>query len=293
MEGIEVIRLPDAAYPPLLRHISDPPRKLYVRGNVSLLQHEHLLAVVGSRKSNQYGKQCIDLLLPPAIRAGVVVVSGLAYGIDSLAHHACVAEKKPTVVVLGSGIDDISIYPRHHLGLAHQILEYGGAIISEYPLGTPPFKGQFPERNRVIAGLCKATLVVQASEKSGSLITARLALEYNREVRTVPGPINSMLATGVNRLIQEGAHPVLAPRDILDLFNIDAASALMQQAASFSPEQQTVFQVISQSPLHVEEIAQKAGLPTPQVSSLIVELELLEAVEHIGAMKYVRKVIGN
>jgi DNA processing protein len=219
-DDIKIISEDSEYYPPLLREIHQPPKQLYVRGNLEVLQHPQLLAVVGSRHANYYGKQCIEKLLPPVIEAGVVIVSGLALGIDALSHQACVAAGKPTIAVLGSGIDDPSVYPKSHISLAHQIIDHGGAVISEYGPGTPSFRNHFPARNRIIAGLAHATLVVQAADRSGSLITARLTLEANRELVAVPGGITDPLAVGTNRLIHAGATPILQPQHLLDLFNI-------------------------------------------------------------------------
>lgn len=217
---ITIIHLHDTNFSPLLREITDPPQQLYARGNSALLHATHLLAVVGSRQASSYGQQCIERLLPTIIKAGVVIVSGLAYGIDSLAHQASVDLKAPTIAVLGTGIDDASIYPRPNLKLAHNILENNGLLVSEYAPGTAPAKHHFPKRNRIIVGLSQVTLIMQAAEKSGSLISARLASEYNRDVAAVPGPITDPLSAGPNTLIKDGATPVSTSQDILDIFGL-------------------------------------------------------------------------
>ncbi len=220
-EDMKILTLTDTAYPSLLSQIHTPPKQLYYRGDISLLNRSNMLAVVGSRKVTPYGQQAAEALLPSCIRAGVLIVSGLAYGIDSIAHRMCVKAGAPTVAVLGSGIDDRSIYPKENLSLAHDILTNGGLLISEYKPGTSPHASHFPARNRIIAGLCKVTLVIQAAKRSGSLITARLALEGGREVLAVPGPITDPASEGTNMLIRDGAQPVLDTNDILSIFEVE------------------------------------------------------------------------
>lgn len=215
---IGVLAYTDTAYPSLLREIHTPPQQLYYRGDITLLSKANMLAVIGSRKATAYGNEVISKLLPPCIISEITIVSGMAYGIDTLAHQACVELKAPTIAVLGTGVDDTSIYPRENLPLAHDILAHGGLIISEYKPGTPPHASHFPARNRIIAGITSATLVVQATLRSGSLITARLALESNREVIAVPGPITDPGSEGTNMLIRDGATPILNATDILSLF---------------------------------------------------------------------------
>lgn len=217
--NVQVIGHDHAAYPPLLHHIHTPPRRLYVRGDVSLLSYPALIAVVGSRKANTYGYACCRQLLPPLIAANIILVSGLAYGIDAEVHRLSVVAHKPTIAVVGSGVDDASLYPQSHRSLAADILRYGGAIISEYPEGTPPLSTHFPARNRIIAGMTRATIVIQAATKSGSLITARLAVESNRDVYAVPGPINDPLSAGTNALILAGATPLITAQTFLDTWH--------------------------------------------------------------------------
>ncbi|MBI3251344.1 MAG: DNA-protecting protein DprA [Candidatus Andersenbacteria bacterium] len=256
MDDIEIIQFTDKAFPKLLKEINDPPKQLYARGNISLLNKHNLLAVVGSRKASTYGKQCIDLLLPQVIRQGIIIVSGLAYGIDSLAHKAAVAEKKPTIAVLGTGIDNKSIYPQAHFKLAQEILQYNGLIISEYPAASAVYKGNFPARNRIIAGISEATLLVQAAEKSGSLITGRLALEYNRDVAAVPGNITDPLSAGTNDLISHGAIPISKPEDILLLYKITSSNKeTTTSTGSLNDDQLQLFNTLEGSPQHIEERA--------------------------------------
>ncbi len=287
-DDIAVIRRGNKAYPAALREITDPPDQLYVRGNDQILNHPHLLAVVGSRKANTYGQQCIALLLPSLVHNGVVLVSGLAFGIDSMAHRVSVAASSPTIAVLGGGVDDSVLYPPSHKALAQNILKYDGAIISEYPPGTPARAHRFPERNRIIAGLCQAVLVVQANTRSGSLITARLGLESNRDVLAVPGPINDPYSLGTNDLIQAGAAPAIRPQDIFDALDIEPSAGPAEQK-HLRADHNLVLQHLTVHPRHVDEITAAVKLTAASVAALLTELELLDQVQHVGGMKYVKK----
>lgn len=289
MSDIITIDLANPSYPRLLKEISDPPAQLFVRGNPAILNAPHLLAVVGSRKASPYGQQTIDRLLTPLVRSGVSLVSGLAYGIDSISHNLCLAHHVPTIAVLGSGIDDATIYPRLHTKLANNIIADGGAIVSEYPAGTPPLQHHFPARNRIIAGLTTATIVIQAAARSGSLITARLALEYGRDVAAVPGYITDLMSAGTNQLIQQGATPLLAPEDVFALLGIDSINPSQTAAANLTNQQKTVLSALSSTPLHVDQLLAATSLPSPVLSVTLTELELLDCVQHLGGMKYVKK----
>jgi len=290
VSNIITLTLDDPLYPVLLKEISDPPNPLYVRGNAQLLNFSPLLAVVGSRKSSVYGKQAIDRLLTPLVKNGVPLVSGLAYGIDSIAHNLCLSYHTPTIAVLGSGIDDATIYPRLHVKLANAIIKDGGVIISEYPAGTAPLQFHFPARNRIIAALTMSTLVVQAAARSGSLITARLALEYGRDVAAVPGAITDSLSAGTNQLIQQGATPLLTPEDAFAMLNIDpVATASNRVSATLTDQQKIVLAAMSSTPLHVDQLVAITSLPSPVLSVTLTELELIDAVDHLGGMKYVKK----
>lgn len=288
-EGIERITLQDPRYPHLLKEIKDPPAELYVRGDITCFEAPKFLAVVGSRKATSYGKQAIEKLLPPVARAGIVLVSGMAYGIDSLTHQISVAENMPTIAVLGTGIDDKTIYPRANLKLAKQLLEHNGLIISEFPPGTPPLKHHFPMRNRIITGLCQVTLIIQAAEKSGSLITARLATEYNRDVAAVPGMITDPMSAGTNQLIRQGAHVVLEPQDILQLFGITVEQEKQISFASLPSLQQTIVSHLEQEPLHIDDLIVKLAKPVEEVTTLLLELEMSGHIQQVGGMKYIKK----
>lgn len=290
MSDIIEISKSDKAYPSLLKEITKPPELLYVRGNVEVLNHPLLVAVVGSRKSSFYGEQAIDKIFTPIVQLKIPLVSGLAYGIDSITHKLCVTNDTPTIAVLGSGLNDSSIYPTKHLTLAHQIIASGGAIVSEYPINTPPHQYHFPERNRIIAGLTKLTIIVQAAIKSGSLITARLALESDRDVAAVPGHITDPLSFGTNYLIQQGATPITNSQNIADLLDIDSTiNETKQLQLNLTNMQQTVVTALSTSPLHVDQISAITKLSTPTLSVTLTELELLNIAQHVGGMKYIKK----
>lgn len=215
MYSVQLIPIEDPAYPPLLREIHNPPAQLYVRGNEKLLSHSKLIAVVGSRNLSEYSHQAMKTVLPHVVAQNVSIVSGLALGADTLAHTLSITGGQPTIAVLGTGVDTASIYPKSNTELAQRILDTGGTLVSEYPPHTPPHKAHFPARNRIIAGLCRTCIIAQAAVKSGSLITARLAMEANRDVLAIPGPITDPLHTGTNQLIRDGASPVIESNDIL------------------------------------------------------------------------------
>ena len=205
-------------YPERLRNIYDPPKKLYVLGNFKILK-EKAIAIVGSRKATEYGKKVAFQISQELTKENINVVSGLAIGIDTYAHLGAILiqNQAGTIAVLGSGID--VIYPKENIELARKIIQTGGCIVSEYPLGTKPNKINFPQRNRIISGLSDGVVVVEASEKSGSLITAEFGIEQGKEIFAVPGNIDNPLNRGTNKLIQDGAKMVLSSKDILEEIN--------------------------------------------------------------------------
>ena len=280
---IDIIPLTDERYPESLKTIFDPPIVLFSRGSLPSTDLFHL-AVVGSRKATVYGHTALDRIVSPLVNSGVVVVSGLAYGIDSLAHKISVDAQSPTIAVLATGLDDQSMYPSKHRSLAHQILETRGTLISEYPIGTPALKHHFIARNRIIAGLSHATLVVEAAEKSGSLITARFALEGGKDVYAVPGPIQSDTSKGTNSLIKTGAIPVTEPSDILDIQEPDH-----QIFVPSSDQEASVYHALSPSPLHAQEIIRASDLAPEQVLSILSLLEMKGVVTSHGGSFFSRK----
>lgn len=222
-EKIDFITWHDPEYPALLLEIPSPPPILYYRGRLDANIKNHL-AVVGSRQHSAYAEKTIAALLTQVATSGVEIISGLALGVDGLAHRAALQAGGRTIAILGSGLSADNIYPTENRLLAEEIINSGGAVISEFPPGTPPYKQNFPQRNRIIAGLAQATLVIESKEKSGALITAAYALEQNREVLAVPGNIFSEFSCGPNNLIKAGAKVITNVNDILEVFKITTDS---------------------------------------------------------------------
>lgn len=282
--GIQAITLTDEIYPPLLKEIYDPPAVLFTRGSLPDPNRKHL-AVVGSRHPSSYGLRATEDLIEPAARAGVVIVSGLAYGIDAAAHETAIRAHGCTIAILGSGIDEESIYPARHRALASRILASGGALLSEFPPKTPPLKQHFPFRNRIIAGMCHGTFIVEATMKSGSLITARSAMDSNRDVYALPGPIYSPLSEGPNELIKNGAIPVTRAQDF---FGIEPMPASQPEYEPSNEEERVIYTRLSPIPLHIDEIIRSTRLPTPTVMSALVLMEMKGAIKNEGGQFYTR-----
>jgi len=279
MDIIE-IQISSSEYPLLLKQIHDPPKSLFVRGSVSLLQHPHTLAVVGTRKCTAYGLSSTEKLASLAAEHDIVIISGLARGIDGTAHKAALKVHGKTIAVLGGGVDDSSIYPPEHKNLANEIINSGGAVISEYPPKSNIYKGNFVARNRIIIGLAKAVLVTEAPEKSGALITANLAADYNRELLCVPGMISNPAAVGTNKLIRDsGARVVLEIQDILEAFSIlPKGAAKWKRNSNFSNEQNILLKILSENPLTISELAEKSQMEIPLITSSLTTLELMEKI---------------
>ncbi|MBI4437926.1 DNA-protecting protein DprA [Candidatus Uhrbacteria bacterium] len=285
IHGVQAVTLKDDIYPPLLKEIYDPPAVLFVRGALPDPARRHL-AVVGSRKASDYGTRVTQDLVKPLAQAGVVVVSGLAYGIDAIAHDTALAADGTTLAVLGSGVDEQSIYPSANRALASRILSQGGALISEFPLGTLPLKSHFPFRNRIIAGLCHGTLVVEAALKSGSLITARCALESGREVYAVPGSIYSQTSEGPHNLIKLGATPASCAQDI---FGLEAVPQPVENAYQPRGEEETlVWERLGSMPIHLDELIRATQMPAQKTTSVLTLMEIKGAVRHHGGNFFAR-----
>jgi DNA processing protein len=276
----------DSDYPELLNTIPDPPLVLYVRGTL-LPADEWALAVVGTRRATAYGKECTRMLVSEIAGAGVTVVSGLAYGIDTEAHHAALKGGGRTIAVLGSGVD--VIYPAENRKLAAQISE-NGALVSEYPLGTRPEAGNFPRRNRIISGLSLGVLFVEGSMKSGARITTDFALEQGRDVFAVPGSILRNSGQGPNYLIQQGAKLVRETRDIIEELNL---TQIVQhvEAREIIPDNETEATLLKQltlEPVHADDLGRSTGLSAAEVASTLTIMELKGMVRQVGSMNYVR-----
>lgn len=281
--GVSLVTLADRRYPLWLKEIPSPPPLLYVRGDPAVLSTLSL-AVVGTRQPTPYGLAVTRTLLEPAVRAGLTVVSGLALGIDGQAHRVSVDQAAPTIAVLGCGVD--LIYPWEHRPLAEQILD-GGAIISEFPLGAKPERHHFPQRNRIISGLAKAVLLVEAGEKSGALITAKFAVDQNRDVLIVPGPITSPQSIGPLNWLKLGATPVTSADDILRVFNLASAMPVRKTIRPPRDETETaIIAVIGAQPRHIDEIVEQSRLDTSVVAATLSLLEIDGLVRHLGGQTY-------
>lgn len=283
--GVTALTWEDDSYPFRLREINAPPCVLYLRGSLSS-DDEWALAVVGTRHPSAYGLEMTRKLAGDLARSHITVVSGLARGIDSEGHHAALAAGGRSIAILGCGLD--RIYPPENLELARQIAA-NGAVISEFPFGTRPEAGNFPARNRVISGLTLGTLVVEAGESSGALITAHHALEQGRETFAVPGSALSRRSTGTNCLIQRGeAKLVLDVRDILEELNLTmlARQVEMRQLAPENDAEARLLAHLSGEPMHIDELRRSAELPIAQVSSTLTLMELKGMVHRVGAMSY-------
>lgn len=285
-QKIAAIKKGEPNYPALLAEIHDPPQELYVWGEIP--SDAPMLAVVGTRKASPYGKQVTPNIVGELSRAGLCIVSGLAYGIDALAHEAALDAMGKTVAVLGSGLDRKSLYPRDHWRLAERIVKGGGAVISEYPEGTPPERFHFPARNRIVAGLSRGVLVVEAPEKSGALITADLALQYNREVFCVPGPIISKNAAGANHLIQLGAKLVMNAEDVLQELGIEYGANSQEPIGNLSKIHQKILEALKPEPQHIDAIVETTKLDITVCNVGVIELELLGLVKNLGRGLYSR-----
>jgi DNA processing protein len=284
--GIAALTLEDAAYPTGLREIADAPPVLFVRGSL-VTADEWAVAIVGTRRASSYGRQVAEALARTLAEAGVTVVSGLARGIDACAHRAALAAGGRTIAVLAHGLD--TVYPPENRRLAEETAAQG-ALVSEFPLGTRPDAPNFPRRNRILAGLARATVVVEAGRSSGALITADRALEQGREVFAVPGNIFSPTSQGTNALIKDGARPIVDARDLLEELHL---SLLQEKRASretmpTDPTEATLLAVLGAEPLHVDEVSRAAGLPIDIVNSTLVLMELKGLVRAAGPLSYVR-----
>ncbi|OGG79265.1 DNA protecting protein DprA [Candidatus Kaiserbacteria bacterium RIFCSPLOWO2_01_FULL_54_13] len=274
-------------FPPLLQQISDPPKKLYIRGELPSTDHAWL-TVVGSRALTPYGIAVCKHLVESLRGYPIVIVSGLAYGADAAAHRAALEVGLPTVAVPGSGLGWDTLYPRANVGLAREILKAGGALLSEEEPDTKAADWTFPKRNRIMAGLSRATLIIEAKELSGSLITARLTVEYNRELLVVPGSIFSEESKGTHQFLRLGATPVTSPEDILVALGIakrESAESLTSLRTDLSEEEMRVIDIIK-SPLSRDELIGALELPITEANVLLSAMEIKGLiVEELGIVR--------
>lgn len=281
---ITAICLDDDDYPPLLRETYDPPAIIYCRG--TLPANTTCLAIVGTRKISDYGARIVRDIIPRLAEHGLTTVSGMALGVDALVHETTLAAAGKTIAVLGGGLDDDNLYPSQNRWLAGQIIADGGAVISEYPPGTLPLKQHFPRRNRIISGLAVGVVIIEAGPHSGSLITADLALEQNREVMAVPGSVFAPNSTGTNELIKKGAHPVMNAADIFDCLEINIIERSLPDFTPADETQAAILTSLKDGNKTIDEIIRTTELSAAAVSSTLSLLEIKGAVKKIGPHEY-------
>lgn len=284
---LELLILTDEKYPKLLKEIHDPPGVLYMRGEI-LVQDEISLGVVGSRKYTSYGERAVEYLVEPLARNQITIVSGLALGIDTLAHRVALDAGGRTIGVLGCGLDQI--YPSSNVRLADKIIQGHGAIISEYPPGTPAYRSNFPLRNRIIAGMSLGTLIIEGAIDSGSLITGQAAIEYNREVFSVPGSIFSEASQGTNKLIQMGAKLVTDADDIITELNLEAnkEEQLVKTIIADTQNEKILLELLK-NPKMVDDLIKESKLTPPLVNTTLIMLEMKGVVKNLGGTRFVIK----
>ncbi|MEK7514432.1 MAG: DNA-processing protein DprA [Patescibacteria group bacterium] len=281
-----VRKLSHKEFPALLKEISDPPESLYLRGN--LPTQSKILSVVGARAYSSYGKEVCEMLIGGLRGYNVAIVSGLALGIDSIAHKSALSAGLFTLAVPGSGLSDDVLYPSTHKKLAHGILDAGGGLISEFE---PDFKAtpwSFPQRNRIMAGLSHATLVIEAEKKSGTLITSRLAVEYNRDVFTVPGSIFSKNSEGPHLLIRLGATPISTSKELREALGFKEDRSEEDIRENCSPEENKIFDLL-RAPLTKDELIRESGLSISQANTLISLMEIKGLIEESVGEIRIRK----
>jgi DNA processing protein len=296
--GIRVLTLADDDYPPHLREIYAPPPVLYVKGSVDVFK-KHAIAIVGTRRYTAYGKNAAIALVKDLTRKGLVVVSGLAHGIDTFAHQTCLENGGETIAVLGCGID--TCYPRENRELSERIA-LSGAVVSEFALGTQPENFNFPRRNRIISGLSAGVVVIEAPIKSGSLITANYALQQGRDVFAVPGSIFSLNSMGPFNLIRDGATPVSCAGDIVEgiqvVGNFAIAAAKKGPAGSggagkmpldlLSAPERKVFDALSDAPIRIDALAEKTNKAIAEMFDVLLSLELKGFIKQVSGQQYLR-----
>lgn len=293
--NISLVPFNSSQYPAPLRSIPDSPALLYFCGGLQGLERP-AVAIIGARTATEYGRRISAMLAADLVTAGMVVVSGGAYGIDAAAHRGALQAGGETIAVLGCGVD--RVYPRSHAGLFREIIDHG-ALVSEYPLGTPPEGFRFPARNRIISGLVKGVVVVEATEKSGSLITARLALDQGREVFAVPGRIDSPKSVGTHRLLQQGAHLVQTAEDILEglswtngMFGADRKPERGDGSPALPPREQLLLDHLDAYPRDIDSIVRNTDFTIVELHSLLLQLELKGLVRQLSGQQYERLTVG-
>ncbi len=304
--GGDVLILDDGSYPALLREIADPPITLYVSGAWQACFDQPGVGVIGSRMCSTYGENASEMIARDLASRGICIISGLARGIDTAAHRGAIRGGGRTIAVLGTGID--AVYPKENTRLVNEIIEAGGAVVSQFPLGTPPLKDNFPYRNRIISGLSLGVVIVEATEKSGSLITARLAMEQNREVMAVPGNITSRNSFGTNYLIKSGAKLVQQWQDVvaelpgeiaaeilppkIEKWNGTLESAAQELApADLSENERKIWALLSpDEPAHIDGLLEQSGLSFGDLNGALVGLDIRDLIRVLPGKHYARRI---
>lgn len=276
----------DKNYPPQLKKIPDPPKQLYILGNDKLSMIAYPLAVVGTRQISDYGRQMTEYFVKGLTKAGVSIISGLALGIDGLAHRVALENNGQTIAVLGSGLNHI--YPTVHKKLAEKIIASGGLLISEYPPETPAYKSNFPARNRIISGLSLGVLVIEAPKNSGALITAEFALKQKRKVFVVPGRVYDKNSQGANELIKQGSQLVSEPKDILKALNIKPVLQKIKITENLLPEEKIILEILTKEPTPIDKITAKIKMPVGATLALVTQMEIKGLVKNTGGNQYIR-----
>lgn len=282
----EISLLNSSDFPPLLSEINDPPEKLFFRGKLPDYDKK-FLCVVGSRKVSSYGREVCEKLIRGLKGYPIVIVSGLALGTDALAHRAALDAKLDTVAIPGSGLSDKALHPKTNFRLALEILKSGGALISEFKPDFRPTIWSFPKRNRIMAGISHATLIVEAGEKSGTLITARLSMEYNREVMVVPGPIFYKGHAGSNKLLVDGATPVTSSEDILEALGIEKKDERSKtKEESLSEDEKRIVEILEAEPLAKDDLINELEMSVTEANILLSTMEIKGLIEErMGKIK--------
>lgn len=283
-EGAKMIAFDEKEYPRFLKEIPSPPLALYVKGELDK-RDDFAFGIVGTRLATNYGRETAQSIAFRLCQAGLTIVSGLALGIDTCSHRGALAAEGRTIAVLGGGLDDKTLFPQQNLKLAHEIIE-NGALISEYALRTPSTKDRFPRRNRLISGLSRGVLVVEAPLKSGSLITAKFALDQNRDVFAVPGNISSRMSFGSNLLIKQGATLVTRAEDILENLNLkfNLESSLTKSFKPANKAEEKIFGILNESgeARHIDEITRNSGLDVQNVNATLTAMEMKGIIKDLG-----------
>lgn len=285
---VNAITIQEAEYPSLLKEIYGAPPVIFYRGDLTKY-HEQSLAIVGTRNISSYGHQIVNELITDLSSHEINIVSGLALGVDTQAHLAALKNNLTTIAVLASGLDEKNIYPGNNRRLAQNIIEKNGLIISEFPIGTMPLKHHFPIRNRIISGLSRGTLIIEAGETSGALITAHYALEQNREVLAIPGNISNLNSLGTNNLIKQGAKMVTGVNDVLEIFQFPLTTpAIKEEIKPANEIEAKILTIISDSPTHIDKIVALSGLPASTINANLTIMEMQGKISNIGNMNFIK-----